>query len=98
MLCPYCGTEMEAGYLNGTNVLFWGPHKDSTYGSPGTFELNEMETREYGCMVTSHYCEACGLLLSYPVKPKTIRTWKDLADQTARKAKKAIKALKKEDF
>ena len=49
-------------------------------------------------MVTSHYCEACGLLLSYPVKPKTIRTWKDLADQTARKAKKAIKALKKEDF
>jgi len=32
MLCPYCGKEMETGYIKSSHPFLWGPTKEPGLG------------------------------------------------------------------
>ncbi len=66
MKCPFCGKEMDDGYVRGNtptpfrrSALYWN---DEAYEMTGQNEWQELfvEFHDYGCPgVTAHKCDDC---------------------------------------
>lgn len=101
MLCPYCNTDMEEGFLSSIPRarLFWGP-EEANYYSDTSFDVSETKPQLLSMeenRLTTHYCPCCDLLLAYrPNREKvTLSYWTGKAKTST---KRLIKKLKKEDF
>ena len=72
MKCPYCGNEMQSGYLQSSRPLVWGPSVLEDSILPETENGGFYVTKglfKHNC-VTSYFCAECGLLLT-PLKNQT---------------------------
>ena len=60
MKCPYCGEEMQTGYLQSARPVLWSPQKKKMM-----FLASEMEDVRIteglwnGCFAVADYCELC---------------------------------------
>lgn len=59
MDCPYCGAEMEQGYLQGMNRVAWvkSPHKLSLLPKAGEILLENNSFNAF--LLTASICKAC---------------------------------------
>ena len=60
MKCPYCGDELEQGYIKSSQVLFWGKDKELGFVL-GNVRLSKNPLRGFFCghFVPSGYCDKC---------------------------------------
>ncbi len=59
MNCPYCGVEMEQGYLQGVTRVAWvkAPHKVSLLPKAGEILLENNTFKDF--LLTAAICKAC---------------------------------------
>lgn len=60
MKCPYCDGEMEQGYINSSQRMFWGKEKELGFVY-GNIKLSKNPMRGFFCghYVPSWYCDKC---------------------------------------
>ena len=60
MKCPYCGCEMEQGYIKSNQVLFWGKDKELGFVS-GNVRLSKNLLRGFFCghFMPAQHCSKC---------------------------------------
>jgi hypothetical protein len=69
-MCPYCGKEMEDGYLQSSRFIVWSSIKLSGCILPqekGDFKASGGIVRQ---LLPSHYCRLCNILISRPLTKK----------------------------
>lgn len=59
MICPYCGAEMEQGYLQGVNRVAWvkSPRKISLLPKAGEIMLENNSFKSF--LLRAAICKAC---------------------------------------
>lgn len=71
MLCPYCGFEMESGYLQANYSVTWSTkvHPGSTEPMyDGDFYLLKANWMKNNVNVPSHFCPQCKVVITRPDK------------------------------
>lgn len=65
MICPYCGKEMQKGYLQSARPFFWGTEKHSGF-FVASDETDVKVSRGFwhGCFAESWYCADCKKLIT----------------------------------
>jgi len=68
MTCPYCGKEMEQGYIKSAQRLFWSKEKELGF-QPDSIRLDPSFWTGFfnGFHAESHYCPDCKKIIT-PVK------------------------------
>ena len=61
MRCPYCNTEMEAGYIKSSHFMHWGTEKKLGYNPNDIKLVNGFWKGLFkGFFVEAHHCSTCG--------------------------------------
>ena len=69
MRCPYCGKEMEFGYITSGHPFLWGPTKEFGAFLQGRIRLSKGFWN--GCSCEAYVCHECGKLIAdLPEKKK----------------------------
>ena len=65
MTCPYCGKEMEQGYIKSPQQLFWSKEKELGIES-GSIKLSQRFWNGFfnGFSVESCYCPDCKKIIT----------------------------------
>lgn len=62
MLCPYCGQDMNRGYIQNPHEINWKPNKAKLFGAAefheGAIVLSEMSFFKGSC-IEAHCCKNC---------------------------------------
>jgi len=66
MLCPYCGKEMEQGYIKSSHPFLWNTVKDEGLLVRGKIRLSNSIFSGFwsGCSCEAYICRACGKLIA----------------------------------
>ena len=60
MQCPYCGNEMERGFVQSARPVFWSPEKKKVFFKPSLQEDFEISEGFWnGSFAESHFCRNC---------------------------------------
>lgn len=67
MTCPYCGGEMERGYIQSPAYLPWNPEPQDV-GVPEKEKGGFYAEKDLFGMarLLSHYCPACNIFVCFP--------------------------------
>lgn len=98
MECPYCGREMEQGWIRANPDFFWATKGHLSYYDPECIRLAENNPRPFtepGGYLTAWYCETCNLLLTNPPEQKERLTPEKLLEQGKDLARRTIKKMRK---
>lgn len=62
--CPYCMSEMEAGFMQSSRAIIWDPEEAEVFILPtaGGFRLTKGLVRKQS--VPSSYCKNCGIFIT----------------------------------
>ena len=65
MLCPYCGKEMEKGYIQSGRSFYWSSEKKGD-GLPNANAGDIAFSSSFwsGAFLDAHICRGCGKLLA----------------------------------
>lgn len=66
MKCPYCGAEMQEGWLQSTRPFFWGQEQTERFLVKPQKKKGEFYVSEgfwEGSFAPADYCEACKKLI-----------------------------------
>ena len=63
MICPYCGKEMEKGFLQASRCIFFGEKKHKLSFLPGKDDLEVAQGTANGAFAEAYYCDACGKVI-----------------------------------
>ena len=70
MKCPYCDTEMEQGYLQSRDPIFWSTRKRHVAKIPsGPTDVGVADGELTGFYAEAFYCRACNRLIVEPKNP-----------------------------
>lgn len=69
MKCPYCGEEMESGFIKSGRSIYWGKDEmvDPIY-YPNDIKVNKFSLGDLfrGCTVEAYHCSSCKkIVVSY---------------------------------
>lgn len=65
MTCPYCGREMEQGYIKSSKQIFWGKEKELVMGEERTMlSQGFWDGFFHGFSVESFYCPDCKKIIT----------------------------------
>ena len=63
VICPYCGKEMEQGYIKSPQQIYWSDNKELGPASPGETRIRLSQKFWNGFFngfhVESYYCPDC---------------------------------------
>jgi len=65
MLCPYCGKEMELGYVQSGRGFYWSSKKKGD-GLPNVNDGDIKFSKNFllGTFLDAHICRSCGKLIA----------------------------------
>ena len=69
MKCPYCGAEMEKGYVQSRSPIFWSEQKRLVKFPSRERDVGVAGGELAGFYVESFYCRACNRLITEPQNP-----------------------------
>jgi len=65
MLCPYCGKEMEPGYVQSGRGFYWSREKKgSGLPSVNDGDIKFQQNVLLSTFLEAHICRACGKLIA----------------------------------
>ena len=66
MKCPYCGKEMEQGYIKSPQQIFWNKDKDLGPQGESSIKLSGKFWHGFfnGYSVESYYCPDCKKIIT----------------------------------
>ncbi|MGI6766423.1 MAG: PF20097 family protein [Lentihominibacter sp.] len=64
MNCPYCGKEMEEGYLQAARGIFFGKKKHKISFLPGQEDVKVAQDTGMGAFARSYYCGDCEIIIT----------------------------------
>ena len=66
MKCPYCGKEMEQGYIKSPHQIFWSKDKDLGPQGESSIKLSGKFWHGFfdGFSVESYYCPDCKKIIT----------------------------------
>ncbi len=78
MICPYCGSEMENGFLSGGTILAWKHCKQKPWvswtskkqGGILVSDIRANRLRLQLASAASTYCRSCNIIITSPKNPK----------------------------